>query len=90
MIPCSWKEHFGIECMTCGFQRSFIYLIKGELLDSFLLFPALMPLLLTIVVLVSHLFFRFKNGALAITGLFALSAVLILINFSIRLISTVS
>jgi hypothetical protein len=90
MIPCSWKEHFGIECMTCGFQRSFLQLIKGELVDSFLLFPATLPLLLTFIVLVLHLLFRLKNGALAITGLFALSAVLILINFSIRLISTVS
>jgi hypothetical protein len=90
MIPCSWKEHFGIECMTCGFQRSFFQLIKGELVDSFLLFPATLPLLLTFIVLFLHLLFRFKNGALAITGLFSISAVLIIINFSIRLISTLS
>jgi hypothetical protein len=31
----------------CGFQRSVIELLKGNILESFILFPALIPLLIT-------------------------------------------
>lgn len=46
MIPCLSKTLFGIECLGCGFQRAVVLLLQGELKASFLLYPALFPLLL--------------------------------------------
>jgi hypothetical protein len=81
MLTCSWKKTVGIECPGCGFQRSLVKLSEGEFYDSFLLFPATIPLLILFVFLLLHLKFKFKNGAKIIVILFASSAIIIAISF---------
>lgn len=85
MMECSWKSWFGVECLTCGFQRSLELLLKGDLLNSFYMFPATIPLLLTFIYTLLHLRFKFTNGASWVLGFFSLSVVLIVVNFSIKL-----
>jgi hypothetical protein len=46
MLPCAYKELFGIECPTCGAQRSFSLLMEGNFSDSFFMYPPLLPILL--------------------------------------------
>lgn len=48
MVPCQYNLFFGISCPMCGFQRSLVELLKGNFIESFLLFPALIPFLLTL------------------------------------------
>ena len=81
LITCSWKDSFGIDCLTCGFQRSFALLLKGEILESIQLFPATIPLLVTFLLLFTHLIFKFKRGASMILGSFIVAAVLIISNY---------
>ncbi|MFM7857330.1 MAG: DUF2752 domain-containing protein, partial [Flammeovirgaceae bacterium] len=81
MIPCSWKESFGIDCMTCGFQRGFHYLIHGELIESIVTFPATIPLIITFTLLLLHLTFGFNNGAKWLLRFFSFSAALVLFNY---------
>lgn len=57
-LPCTYKKFLGVECPTCGIQRSFIALLKGDLSESFMLFPGLIPLLLTFAILVSWILFK--------------------------------
>ena len=45
MLPCAYKELFGIDCPTCGAQRSLLLLVEGNLKDSFLIYPPLIPVL---------------------------------------------
>lgn len=47
MLPCAYKSLFGIDCPICGAQRSLVFLLKGNLKDSFLMYPPLIPVLLT-------------------------------------------
>jgi len=63
MLSCFWKKYLGIECPGCGMQRSMVALLKGELKDSFLLFPALIPILCMFLFLLLHLKYDFKHGA---------------------------
>ena len=42
MFPCLSKTLFGIECLGCGFQRSFVLLIQGDFAGSFKMYPALL------------------------------------------------
>lgn len=81
MIPCSWKETFGVECMTCGAQRSAGLFFNGQLYDSFILFPALIPLAFTFIFATLHLYFKFKHGSKIIVYSFSISAFLIVTNF---------
>lgn len=86
MITCSWKKTVGIDCPGCGFQRSFWDLLQGEFYDSIMLFPATIPLIATIILLLLHLKFKFRHGAYSLVVFFSLSVFLILFNFFIKLL----
>ncbi len=81
MLECSWKSHFGVECMGCGFQRSFVLLMEGNFWESIQLFPATIPILLVFLYTGAHLIFKYKNGAKKIIILFSASVILMLGNF---------
>lgn len=83
--PCFYKEQFGFECLGCGIQRSFIELLRGNVWESIKLYPALIPLILLITVLLFHLKFRLNNGTKIILSLFFLSVALIIGNFIYKL-----
>ena len=87
MGQCFYHEHFGIECPGCGMQRSFIELLKGEFVESFLLYPALLPTIFMFVYVLLHIIFKFKNGARIIIISFIFTMVLIVINYVIKAIT---
>lgn len=78
---CLYKKYFGVECPGCGIQRSFIALLKGNFIESFQTFPALIPLLIMFAFLILHIFFRFKNGANILKYLFILNATILTISY---------
>lgn len=61
MIPCVSKTLFGIDCLGCGFQRAVVLLFNGEFKASFLLYPALFPLLLFFGTIGLHFIHSSKN-----------------------------
>lgn len=86
MLPCSWKEHFGVECPGCGAQRSFLELIQGHLLESIVLFPALLPLIAAITIAIIHLIKPFKAAPKWIVRLMLLTGLLMVGNWVFKLI----
>lgn len=54
-LSCLFKKYLHADCPGCGFQRSIIELMKGNVGESFLLFPT------TIVLLVFFLCFFINN-----------------------------
>ncbi|WP_074723136.1 DUF2752 domain-containing protein [Flavobacterium frigoris] len=58
MIPCLSKTLFGVECLGCGFQRSFLLLLKGDFNGSFQMYPALFTSLLFLSLLGFHLIYK--------------------------------
>lgn len=84
MMPCFFKTFTGKECPGCGIQRSIVALLKGEFVESFLLFPALLPFILTICLII---FNKFRPSDLSqklmVGGAYTTVAV-ILINFIIK------
>lgn len=85
--PCLYKKFLGIECPGCGLQTSFIHLLKGEITDSFLAFPALIPMMVMILYLIVFLIFKFKNGPLLLKILFIFTTSVIAIGYIIKIIS---
>jgi hypothetical protein len=86
LYSCPIKEYTGMDCPGCGFQRSGIALMRGELLHSLQLFPALIPFLFTWLLLIAHLIFKFEKGAYYIRVSFITTAVLVFGNFFIKMI----
>lgn len=73
-IPCLYKQMWGIECPGCGMQRSIIALLKGEIIYSLKLFPALLPIIGFVLFFILHAIFKFNNGGkvLKIIGIICL------------------
>lgn len=86
-LPCFYKKHIGIECPGCGMQRSVIELLRGNVYESFILYPALLPTILMVVYLAMHLIFKYENGANNLKKLFVLNTVIILFNYIYKLIN---
>lgn len=86
MGTCSFHEHTQVACPGCGLQRALIALLKGDLVESILLFPALIPLLIMFSFLGIHLVFSLRHGALALKIMYIINVSIILINFVIKLI----
>ena len=78
MLPCLNKQLFGIDCLGCGAQRAFVMFFQGEFMAAFTMFPAIYPILLLLLFLISNLFFKFKGDWHVKAGLILLSAVSII------------
>ncbi len=62
LIPCPFKYLTGIDCPGCGFQRSVVALLRGNLKTSLQLYPAAIPLILLAIYVVADGFFKLDNS----------------------------
>lgn len=84
---CFYKKFIGIECPGCGMQRSFIELLKGNFLESLVLYPALIPTIIMIAFLVIHLILKFRNGGTYLKYLFIFNTVIVVLNYIYKLLT---
>lgn len=85
MLECHWKSTFGVECIGCGFQRSFIALLEGDLLTSLSLYPATILILLTFMYTSLHLLFKYNKGARNIIILFSTTVLVMVVSYIYKL-----
>ncbi len=84
-LACPYKKYFDIDCMGCGMQRAFIALLKGDFIESFYLYPALIPILVMVLFLPIHIIFKFKNGASLLKYLFIFNISVVVISYLIKI-----
>jgi hypothetical protein len=87
-LACPYKSILGLDCPGCGMQRSFVALLKGNILDSFLLYPALLPVMATLLLTVIHLKFKLKNGADYIKYSYIFTTIVIMVSYVVKLVSS--
>ena len=87
LFACPYKALTGIDCPGCGMQRSFIELLKGNLTESFHLYPALLPVIFTLGLTAAHLVLNFRNGANYIKYSLLLTMSIIVISYIIKMFS---
>lgn len=87
MLTCPFKWITGWDCPGCGMQRSFIALLKGDLVQSLILYPALLPVLFTLLFTVLHLRYKFRNGATIIRNSYIGTTALIMVSYFFRILS---
>lgn len=85
LLTCPFKSYTGLDCPGCGIQRSFVALMKGDLVSSFKLYPATIPILGLLLFAVVHLKFDFKNGAFFIKMLYIGVTLIIVINYIFKI-----
>jgi hypothetical protein len=84
---CFYKKYLGVECPGCGMQRSFIELLKGNLVESLMLYPALLPTIGLIGYLMLHIIFKFRNGATVLKNLFIINAIIVVLSYIYKLLT---
>jgi len=86
-LPCLNKSFLGIDCPGCGMQTAIIELLKGHILESIKIYPALIPTIFMIAFLIAHVLFKFKNGALVLKITFIATCTIIIANYIYKLIT---
>jgi hypothetical protein len=86
LLPCFYKAFLGIECPGCGMQSSFIELLRGNLYSSLTLYPALTTTILLLVLLVIHLAFKLRHGALLLKILFMVNASIMVLHYIYKML----
>jgi hypothetical protein len=84
-MTCGFKQITGFDCIACGTQRAFVFLLKGDVVASFKMYPALMPILFMFLFLLIHLMFKFKKGGVFLKYNFITVVLLMVINYSLKL-----
>jgi hypothetical protein len=85
MLPCFSKTFFGVDCLGCGLQRSFLFIINGDLWSAFKMYPAIFTLLLLFTVVLVNFVRKNKISNKFITRLAYLNLSIILINYIIKI-----
>lgn len=80
MLPCFYKQVFGISCPLCGGQRSVLLLLEGRFWESMKMFPPLMPLMITLVLVLALSWRKSRLGSLLIRGALVVDAAFLLFN----------
>jgi hypothetical protein len=81
MMPCFYKQYFGIECPGCGFQRAFILLLKGEFVKCLQMYPPIIPILIMLGLMIIQLIMKFKNGGIWLKYWFIFTSSTIVIHY---------
>jgi hypothetical protein len=81
LLECDFLALTGHVCPGCGLQRAMLLLLRGEFLESFTLFPALIPMLFTIGFLPIQLKLKFDRGGLVLMWGFISTITLMLTKY---------
>ena len=85
MLPCLNKKLFGLDCLGCGFQRSLLYVIKGDFIAAFNVYPAIYTLILMAIFLILNLKFKFKSGKKIIIIFTIINVLIIITSYFIKM-----
>ena len=86
MLPCGFKAIFSIDCPVCGAQRSFVQLLKGNLAESFSVYPPLIPVLLLVSLGVFKLLNKQFIQANFLRSYSLVVLIIVMLNYIIRFI----
>lgn len=85
MLACPSRILLQVDCPGCGMQRSLVALMQGRLSESLSCHPAGILIAFVFPLLLAHLIFRFRKGALTIVGLQASIAIVSLTFYVYKL-----
>jgi hypothetical protein len=86
-LPCPFKALTGFDCPGCGFQRSFLALLKGNWLESFDLYPPTVPLLITFIVALLANYLTKTNNVRLIKTMYLITGTIVLGSYLFKIFS---
>ncbi len=86
LLPCAYKQLFGIECPVCGSQRAMVTLLRGDIIESIMLYPALIPTIILITSVIIQILFKFKSGWKIVRIMLKTDFAIIMVSYIYKLI----
>lgn len=86
MLPCFTKQLFGFDCPGCGLQRSIVFLIQGDFVTAFKMYPAIYPVMALLGFLLLDHFQKIKYNNTITTFLMVTTVAFILGNYILKFI----
>jgi hypothetical protein len=86
MLPCLNKQLLGVECLGCGFQRAFLFLIKGDFIAAFKMYPAIYSILLLGIFIIFNFYYKFKFDYQLKMGLIFLNVLIVIISYLFKIL----
>lgn len=87
LLPCPYKSLTGFDCPGCGMQRSFVELLKGNIIASFRLYPGLLLVMFTIIITLLHLKYKWKRGAVIIKYSYIITISVVMVSYIAKTMS---
>ncbi|EDM37458.1 hypothetical protein PBAL39_09951 [Pedobacter sp. BAL39] len=84
-LTCPFKYLTGYDCPGCGFQRSLLALLKGDLQQSLHLYPPTIPLLLTFIICLPARYFTSWRTDRLVKVMFLFSGAVVLISYLFKI-----
>jgi hypothetical protein len=86
MLRCPFKYITGVDCPGCGFQRSVLDLLQGDLHKSIQLYPPAIPLLVFFAYGIADGLFKLdtKNEWIKKTG-FIVTGAIVMVSYCLKL-----
>ena len=86
MLPCLTKKFLGFDCMGCGLQRSALFVVKGDFVSAWNMYPGIFPLMILLGFVGISLFIKIKNANIISITLGITTAIVIIVSYIIKLI----
>ncbi|PWI31722.1 hypothetical protein DI383_03015 [Flavobacteriaceae bacterium LYZ1037] len=87
MLPCLSKQILGFDCLGCGLQRAFVFLLHGEFIAAFKMYPAVYTLIPLFLFIGLNFFFKFKHSNKIINILAIISISIIVVSYTLKIIN---
>jgi len=84
---CIMKSATGMDCPGCGGQRSFSALLAGDFATAWELFPPIFPVVLTVLVILTGLIFRFPHYQRTIKYAAYVTFAFIFVNYVVKVVN---
>jgi hypothetical protein len=86
-LPCMFKTITHFDCPGCGLQTSLLLLLRGNMVDSFKTYPALLPIIFLFTFLGFHVIKKTTNGATVLKYLYFFCTGIIVLSYIYKLIA---
>ena len=88
LLTCPFKKITGIDCPGCGFQRSVLTLVQGNLKDSLRLYPATIPLFVAAAYVLLDCKFYFDKKGIVKKTLYMITGAVIISSYIMKMTGT--
>ncbi|MEX0966245.1 MAG: DUF2752 domain-containing protein [Bacteroidia bacterium] len=90
LFSCFFLKHFHLPCPGCGMQRSFLALIQGQITESIILYPALIPTIIMLLLLITHILRPFPGSLKYLVASFLISTTILMAGYILKIIQLIN